>query len=254
MPPFCAVFAPGRSRLRLAGRWPRTALANVRRNCRVSQGVVMTSMSPMPSFSSAKAASIESSGNLKVCFCRLNRSSSSTSAGTPSSSRATPLSWVSQTMPRILKASPPARARRRSGGDARAASVAWEPVSVGAARFWRVNLSQKAVARQCLHEHLMFREHREFRRCVIMPSWQTRKAAPPPVVRALPAPSSRCLSRAPSSAGPPAAPASRCRGRSWRSCRRRTPGAPAGRARRWPGSPHRARRAGACLRASARSM
>ena len=51
MPPFCAVLAPGRSRLRLAGRWPRTALANVRRSCRVSQGVVMTSMSPMPSFS-----------------------------------------------------------------------------------------------------------------------------------------------------------------------------------------------------------
>ena len=33
MPPFCAVLAPGRSRLRLAGRWPRTALANVRRSC-----------------------------------------------------------------------------------------------------------------------------------------------------------------------------------------------------------------------------
>ena len=105
-PPFCTVLAPGRSRFRLAGSWARTDLAKVRRSCGVSQGVVMTSMSPMRRFRSSRAAARERNGNLSVCFWRLNRSSSRTNAGMPSSSRAMPLSWVSQTIPRILNGCP----------------------------------------------------------------------------------------------------------------------------------------------------
>ena len=103
-----------------------------------------------------------------------------------------PLSWVSQTRPRILKASPPARARRRisrrcsSSLGGMGPRIGWctpdcgraEPKSEGRGRTVPSRTSDAPA------------NARTFQRCVIMPSWRTRRAAAPPVVRAL-----RLLSR-----------------------------------------------------------
>ena len=70
--------------------------------CFMFQGVVITSMSPKWCRSPSKAAASDSEGNKSVCFWRLNRSSSNTSAGMPSLSKAKPESWVLVTIPRMF--------------------------------------------------------------------------------------------------------------------------------------------------------
>ena len=86
------------------GSRPATAAANERLSCRVFQGIVTVSKSPMLSPDIVKAAANDWIGNVRVCFSRLNRSSSRTNSGLPSANRATPASWLLQAIPRMFKA------------------------------------------------------------------------------------------------------------------------------------------------------
>src|SRR6476659_7101752 len=88
--------ALGGTRLRLAGNPSRTAANIIRHSDRMCHGVVITSMPARLKPRSSKAAFSEWKGNFLVCFSRLNRSSSKTKVGTPSSSSAKPESWVSR--------------------------------------------------------------------------------------------------------------------------------------------------------------
>ena len=89
-----------------AGNPSATAQNMLRRSDFISQGVVMTSISPTPRPWPSNAAFSERNGNFRVCFSRLNRSSSKTIVGMPSLSSARPESWVLVTMPRMFTMRP----------------------------------------------------------------------------------------------------------------------------------------------------
>ena len=85
----------------LAGKPSRTAPNIIRQSDFICHGVVITSTSARPKPRSSNAAFRERNGNFRVCFSRLNRSSSKTNVGEPCSSKANPKSCVLVTIPRM---------------------------------------------------------------------------------------------------------------------------------------------------------